>query len=189
MHPADVAAFIETCVAELHEQVAARPDLGVQAIERNDVELSVTFETSTSATAAQVLDVGAVAPQGGVAAATGGMEVPIIGTQRRERFVLQMDLTDWDSQPPTAVLCDESGNVLPNGRWPHDRGSRGIVEGHPEFGDRKFFCRPGTREFHSHPQHEDTPWDAIREGTTLHGIITGLLFDLTHRWTFRSTSV
>jgi hypothetical protein len=184
MHPADVAAYVDVSVAELRERVAMRPDLAVLAIDLDGVELSVTFESSTSESAAQLVGVGGPTP-GELAGLTGGLEVPIIGTRRSERFVLKMDLTDWDALPPTAVLCDDQGSVLPNARWPHAHGSRGIVEGHPEFGDRKFFCRPGTREFHTHPQHEDTPWDAIREGTALYVIVIGLLYDLTHRWTFR----
>jgi hypothetical protein len=184
VHPADVAAYIDASVAELRKRVAARPDLGATTIDLDGVELSVTFESSTSESASQVFGVGGPV-SGNLAGLATGLEVPIIGTRRAERFVLRLDLTDWDSQPPTAILCDEHAEILPNPRWPHAHGSRGIVEGHPKFGDRKFFCRPGTREFHTHPQHEDTPWDAIREGTPLYGIVIDLLFNLTHRWTFR----
>jgi hypothetical protein len=184
MHPADVAAYIDDSVVELRERAASRTDLGVLEIGLQDTELSVTFQTSTSESTAQKFGVGRPTP-GDLAGIVGGIEVPIIGTSRRERFMLKMDLTDWDSQPPTAILCDEHGNLLPNARWPHAHGSRGIVEGHPKYGQRKFFCRPGTREFHSHPQHEDTPWDRIREGMPLYSIVIDLLFNLTHRWTFR----
>lgn len=113
------------------------------------------------------------------------MVVPIIGTLSTEEFILRLDCSDWDSQAPTAELLDGDGNPLPSERWPHDKGGRGIVQGHPDFGDRKFFCREGTREFHTHPQHEDHPWDRDREGITLHGIVLGLLHDLKHRWALR----
>lgn len=166
-------------VDELRERVAAAPELNVLDIDlRNEVELRIRFETSTSEAAGGLLD-----PSG--TPIGGGMVVPTIGTLRSEAFILKLDCTDWDSQPPTAELLDSDGNPLPSERWPHDKSGRGIVQGHPTFGDRKFFCREGTREFHTHPQHEDHPWDRYREGMTLYGIVIGLLQDLTHRWTFR----
>jgi hypothetical protein len=186
MHPADVAAFVAAGVDELRAQVADQPRLGIKSIHlHDDVELLVRFESSTSESDRQQISVSAPALPNDVAMLAGGMAVPIIGTRRAEKFILKLDFTDWNSQPPTALLLDASGNELPNERWPRDSNERGIVEGHPDFGQRKFFCREGTREFHTHPQHEDSPWDAIREGMTLHGIVIGLLRDLTERWTFR----
>ena len=32
-----------------------------------------------------------------------------------------------------------------------------IVQGHPKTG-RPFFCVPGIREYHDHPQHSGDPW-------------------------------
>jgi hypothetical protein len=185
MHPADVAPFVAAAVDELRERVATLPGLGVHDVKlREHTTLYVHFETRTSEAAAQVLPFG-LAPVAGAVAVTGGMAVPIIGTSRTERFILKLDCTDWDSQPPTIELCDADGNPLAPDRWPHDKTNQGIVQGHPDYGDRKFFCREGTREFHTHPQHEDQPWDRCREGLTLHGIVISLLYDLTHRWTFR----
>lgn len=189
MHPTHVATFVAAGVDELRKQVADQPRLGIKSIElRNDVELSVRFESSTSESDRQRHSVSVPGLLPELAAIAAGREVPIIGTMRFEEFILKMDFTDWDYQPPTAVLHDANDVLLPDERWPHDGDERGIVAGHPEFGSRKFFCRVGTREFHSHPQHEDHPWDASREGTTLHGIVIGLLHDLTERWTFRSPS-
>jgi hypothetical protein len=174
VHPADVALLVAASVEELRERLEAQPGLAVRAVElTDDVDLSIRFEIATSEGAP------------GLAGMAAGPAVPIIGTRRTEEFILHLDCGDWDSQPPTAELRDDQDTLLSNDRWPHDRRERGIVQGHPLYGDRKFFCRPGIREFHTHPQHEDQPWDAIREGMTLHGIVLGLLYDLTHRWTFR----
>jgi hypothetical protein len=171
VHPADVAPFVAASVQELVAQVATRPALGVRNIELRDTRLFIRFEIATSA--------------GAPNAFTGTGAVPIIGTRRAEELILAMDCEDWDSQPPTAELLDLDEQPLPADRWPHDPSHQGIVEGHWRFGSRKFFCRVGLREFHTHPQHEDEPWDAVREGTSLAGIVTSLLYDLTHRWRFR----
>lgn len=188
MHPAHVAAFVAEEVAELEAQVATRPELAVRAVDLNgDTDLWVRVETQTSESASRAINVaGPVISQiPGMVGIAGGMEVPIIGTQRREEFVLRLDCSDYNSQPPLVVLCDADGHLLPDARWPHTGGQRGIVAGHPILGPRKFFCRPGTREFHTHPDHEDQPWDAVREERPLYLIVTGLLWDLTHRWTLR----
>ena len=42
--------------------------------------------------------------------------------------------------------------------WPK---GPGIVERHYATG-KPFVCRPGVREFHSHIQHGDQPWDKFR---------------------------
>ena len=174
MHPGDVAPLVREAADELRARTDARPELGVAGVELSeDLVLCVRFETATS----EAVE--------GVQLAGGTLSVPIIGTRRREEFILELNCADWDSQPPTAELLDATGVPLPNERWPEDRSGRGIVLGHPLYGARKFFCRPGTREFHTHPQHEDNPWDRHRESMTLDGIVLGLLRDLTHRWTIR----
>ena len=107
MHPAHVATFVAAGVDELRRQVADQPRLRVRSIDlRNDVELSVRFESSTSQTDRQQISVSAPGLPPGLAAMAVGIEVPIIGTLRAEEFILRLDFSDWDSQPPTAVLHD-----------------------------------------------------------------------------------
>ena len=50
--------------------------------------------------------------------------------------------------------------------------------------DRKFFCRYGTREFHTHPQHADQPWDAFRPLHRLEQIVIELMRDMRGRFYF-----
>lgn len=183
MHPQDVAQHLSASVQALRDAVAAQRDSPIEDIRLDGVSLRTRFavETLQSQPVPRGLAV-PVAP-GMVQQAT--MNVPILGTRQRETRVLMMDCEDWDSQPPTATLELADGSPLPRERWPRDPDGQGIVADHPLFGDRPFFCRPGLREFHSHPQHEDHPWDLYREGTTLSAIVLGLIVDLTTRWTMR----
>jgi len=183
VHPQDVAQHLSASVQVLRDAVAGQQGSPIDDITLDGVHLRTRFvvETLQSQAVPRGLAV-AVAP-GMLQQAT--MNIPILGTRQRETRVLMMDCEDWDSQPPTATLELADGSPLPRDRWPRDPEGQGIVADHPLFGDRPFFCRPGTREFHSHPQHEDHPWDRYREGTTLSAIVLGLIVDLTTRWTMR----
>lgn len=183
MHPHDVAQHLAHSVRELRDAVAAQADSVVEDVSLNGTELRVQF--AAAALRSEVVPSGLV-----VAVAPGvmqqrSMNIPILGTRRRETSILALGCDDWDTQPPTATLLLADGTPLPTERWPRDPKGEGIVIGHPDFGPRPFFCRPGLREFHTHPQHEDEPWDRYREGMTLAGIVLGVVRDLSDRWTLR----
>lgn len=173
MHPDHVAALVADQVNEL-EAALGGLELPVQSVElRESTVLLIRFTSRTTESIT------------GLSGIPGVAEVPMLGTMTEEEFVLQLNCDDFDSQPPEALLLDADGSPLPPERWPHDKKGMGIVQGHPLYPDRKFFCRPGTREFHTHPQHEDQPWDEIREGRSIDKIALGILQDLRDRWTIR----
>jgi hypothetical protein len=179
VHPDDVADHVASSVEELVRQVARRPDLNVTRIDLEGPDLRVHFDKKVWATFVQA--------RRNVDAYTGEVTVhgqPYVdlrppGTVQQ---VLLCRLDGYDAQPPTAELLDADGRPLPSDRWPREIGQQGIVRDHPDFG-RPFFCRRGLREYHSHFQHEDDPWDRHREGLALHTIVIELLDDLRLRWT------
>jgi hypothetical protein len=181
MHPDDVARHIDASVDALRAAVGAQSDTAVTKIELDSPELHIhyvveTHESQLAQGAGLVVGnrfVGQV------------FNAPIFGSARSEEFVLALDLTDYDSQPPTAELLQTDGTSLPRERWPKDIQGGGIVPDHPDWRHRPFFCRPGTREYHSHPQHEDDPWDRHREGMSLSNFVLSLIHDLTTRFTMR----
>ena len=173
MHPDHVAALVAEQVDALRATLQ-QLDLPASGVElRGKVEILIRFSSSTTEAIA------------GISGVPGVAAVPLLGTLKEDEFVLHLDCTDFDSQAPSVALLDSKEKLLPPGRWPHDPQGRGIVQGHPDFPGRKFFCRPGTREFHSHPPHADEPWDAVREGMTIDKIALGILRDLKERWTIR----
>jgi hypothetical protein len=178
MHPDDVVRHVDASVDALRNAVAVQPDLPIVDIELEGIQLRVRYEVELLASA----------PAAGPGVIVGNefvgpvFNVPILGTRHREQFILELDLTDFDSQPPTAELLAPDQTPLPRNRWPRDTDGQGIVPDHPLWRDRPFFCRPGTREFHTHPQHEDEPWDSYREGMSLSSIVLSLIRDLTTRW-------
>lgn len=181
MHPQAIAAFLEESVEGLRHRL---PELDEPVPElRLDLEipeLIIEFEHSEYETEA----VQAVSPFAGPGgqAIVALQRVPILGwPRRREHLMLRMNLERFDLVPPTAQLCDGDGQLLPFERWPRAWQDRGIVQEHCLY-KRPFFCRPGLREFHTHPQHEDQPWAAYREIMPLHDIVVGLLSDLQHRF-------
>jgi len=182
VHPGDVARHIDESVDALRNAVDRLPASSIIGIEHHGVDLHVHYEADVSAST-----VGTAAPDLLIGHQLGGTmyNVPIIGSRRREQFILALDLTDFDSQPPTAELLSDDRTPLPRARWPRDPEGQGIVPNHRLWPHRPFFCRPGTREFHTHPQHEDEPWDAYREGMSLTGVVLPLVHDLTTRWTMQ----
>jgi hypothetical protein len=173
VHPDDVAALVADEFGNLQQQIAARADPSVGAIRRAGSTL-ITVEVSARAYESEMVPTGLVLPGGAQTA----RRIPILGRQRRD-LVLVIDCANWDGTPPEFDLRHRNGDPL--AEWPKGTTNGGIARGHPFYG-RPFFCRPGTREYHSHPVHADDPWDKYREGTTLAGIVMGLLDDLANRW-------
>lgn len=182
MHPHDVAAEVGRAVADLERQLEAQPDLHVTAVDLDDdLFVKITFEqlpiykTELSPVAPQLF-----LPNGQLGQRLAA--VPMLGTATPARpLVLGLELDGWDSQPPTANLFLPDGTPLPRADWPKSFDGQGIVDGHRLF-DRPFFCRPGTREFHTHHQHGDEPWDRYRETLALHQIVIQILEDLDTRF-------
>lgn len=168
MHPDDVADLVATDAAEVQARLAAEPGLGTTSFTLEDrFELFIGFEV--------VLRHGAATPMG---------VVPLLGTAHHEQRFLHLDCSDWDGQPPLVDLLQADRTPLPPEHWPSDPQQQGIVAGHPLYGDRKFFCRPGTREFHTHPQHSDNPWDLYRPTRKLDQLAIDLMRDIRDRFIF-----
>ena len=108
--------------------------------------------------------------------------VPDLGQLIERELLLRIRCDDFDGKPPLAELLRPADMTpLPDNEWPRDPSNRGIVPAHPKYA-RKFFCRPGFREFHEHPDHEDHPWDRIRAESSLAQHVIGLVYDLKSRW-------
>lgn len=184
MHPDDVAEFVASEVATLEQRIDGRPELGVRAVElRERTDLRIGFATTERTLVAAPVASNLLGPGGGALV----FQTPILdlGAAPVERqLVLRMDCEDFDGRPPSAELLHPDGSPLADREWPRDPANQGIVRGHPIYGVRPFFCRRGLREFHTHPQHEDEPWDLFREAVSLPQIALELLGDLTQRWIF-----
>jgi hypothetical protein len=180
VHPDDVAEYVVEEVERTRERLEARADLNVAFLDlEDDVQLYVGFDkverpVVTAVAPAQVQGPGGIPVQFEFA----GVD---LSQSSRRQLVAHLDCTDFDGQPPTAELMLPDRTPLLPGQWPKDLIGQGIVQNHPDF-KRPFFCRPGFREFHTHPQHEDEPWDKYRESITLVQIVIDLLDDLQHRW-------
>jgi hypothetical protein len=180
VHPADVAVFVADRVEDLRSAVATYPELGVTRISLEDsVQLYINFIKEDRQVVQQAVLSGVVGARGDQLSRI--FEVPLIGAPRATReLILHMDCTDFDSLPPSANLLLPDRTQLPDDQWPA-LGPGGIIRGHRDY-NRPVFCRRGLREYHSHFQHEDDPWDRHREGLQLTAIALGLLDALKHRW-------
>ena len=182
MHPSDVAEYVGQSVDVLRRRLRDQPDLGV-----NEVQLvGQTVHLYLSVTHRRLLE--GVLPSGLIGAnnqALGqAMRVIDLGAKPERRdLVLSLDVTDYDGQPPTAELLHPDLTPLSLGEWPKSSDWQGIIIGHLYY-DRPWFCRRGLREYHTHPQHEDDPWDKYREGLALYTVVEEVLFDLQHRMAF-----
>lgn len=183
MHPADVAEYVLGEVAELRRSLAEMPELGIAAVELDeDVELYVGFRKFERPRLQAAVVPGLLGP-GGRPLQFGHEAIDL--SQKRERnLVLHMNCENLDGDPPSAELLLPDRTPLPPGEWPQDLTREGLAHGHPEY-DRPFFCRRGLREYHSHPGHQEDPWDKYREAVSLHVIALELLDDLHYRWTLR----
>ena len=180
MHPADVVDHVATSVDELRTRVSAYSELSVTNVTLEaGTMLYVSFEKMERQLVRVDVPSSIVLPGGGGVAVQ--YEVPDLGARPVARqLILHLELSGYDATPPTAELLLADRSPLPAEEWPV-LGNGGIVPRHPDF-QRPYFCRRGLREYHSHPQHEDNPWDRYREGLPLHAIVLELLDDLQHRW-------
>ena len=181
MHPGDVAEFVADQVTVLRDAVAGRSDLRVESIELvDDVQLYVAFDKHERAAITAVVPAAVVAPGAmPVGLSFTGIDLRRASTTRR--VVAHFDCSDFDGEPPTLELQTEERELLGFDQWPKDLAGGGIVADHPDY-PRPFICRRGLREFHTHPEHEDEPWDRYRESLTLPRIVIELLEDLQRRW-------
>lgn len=185
MHPAHVAEFVAAEVDELRRR-ASHTGLPITAIElEGDVLLYVGLELVRRSRLSTRSPDGSM-PVGAGLITTDGFafeNVPDLSVRpERVSWWLLCDLADFDSQAPTAELLRSDRTPLPREEWPADVKNGGIVDGHLQW-DRPWFCRAGFREYHTHPEHEDRPWDEIRgDGAPLHGLVLGLVTDLVDRF-------
>jgi hypothetical protein len=180
MHPDDCAELVAEGVEALRARAPAyRPDLAIEEIRLDGpFDLRVTMRVRRYRTGAQTQPL-LLLPDGRQVV----QSVPVLDlASRQERIlVVRAQCEGFDGQPPLVELLDAGGQPLGPGDWPQDTARRGIVANHPRY-KRPFFCRPGVREFHEHPQHEDDPWDRHREGLTLDGIVLSIVADLQTRF-------
>jgi hypothetical protein len=178
MHPRKVAELVGLEFGDLQRQLADRADHRVRSVElRTPTLIAVEFVARVHES--ELVGHGLARPaDGGFVQAA--MRVPILGATSDTTLLLSVNCENWDGDPPECDLRRPDGGELAD--WPKGTTNGGIARGHPRY-TRPFFCRPGTREYHSHPVHEDDPWDKYREAYTLDGIIGGLLEDLINRFT------
>ena len=95
------------------------------------------------------------------AGAYGSTLVPLLGHRQESSIVLALGCDNYDTDPPSLTYMAnwETTQELPFKDWP--KGGIGVVQQHPVTG-KPFLCRPGVREFHTHFQHGDEPWDKYR---------------------------
>jgi putative metal binding uncharacterized protein len=186
MHPDDVADCIGGELGRLREETAQAPELNVGAVDlENDVDLYVQFTKVERPRLRADVQAGVLGPGGAqIRQVFEGIDLSASATSRRD-LLLYSNCTGYDGDPPTAELLLPDRTPLPRQQWPQGLIRRGIVDGHRDY-DRPFFCRPGLREYHTHPQHEDDPWDLHRESLRLHRIVLALLDELQHRWVLSS---
>jgi hypothetical protein len=181
LHPDDVAEHVAEQVQDLRARLESGPEIGVRAVELDaGTTLSIRLVKLERSLIRHAVSSPLIVP--GAAEVRAVYDVPDLGAKPQEReLILRAGCDDFDGEPPTAELLLPDGTGLPADQWPREIANGGIVRDHPEY-ERPFFCRPGLREFHSHPQHEDQPWDRFRESMPLRSIVIGLLIDLRSRW-------
>jgi hypothetical protein len=193
VHPDDVCDFVADCYAELGAVLEERLELGVKSTELDDTDIYVLMGVGHAA--ATAVDPGlarqlagdkklliAVGPGQYQELIFGAPVVPDLSRIVERELLLRVRCDDFDGKPPLAELLRPTDrSPLPDDEWPKDPTNRGIVPNHPTY-KRKFFCRPGFREFHEHAEHEDHPWDQIRAESTLAHRLVPLIHDLKFRW-------
>ena len=193
MHPDDVREYVTACYEELCRELPDHPELGVKSTELDDTDIYVLIGVDHSAATAVDPSLArelagdkkliiAVAPGQYQEIVYGAQFVPDLSQVVERDLLLRVRCDDFDGKPPLAeLLRPDDRTSLPDDEWPKDASNRGIVPNHPKY-KRKFFCRPGFREFHEHAEHEDHPWDQIRAESTLAHRLLGLIHDLKFRW-------
>lgn len=108
--------------------------------------------------------------------------IPILGQRRTSLIAAALDCSNYDTDPPsfTFVTNWDATEELPFEAWPK---GPGMVDRHYQTG-KPFLCRAGTREFHSHIQHLDEPWDRYRGRRRLRDLLLGLAHDLQNKQVF-----
>ena len=86
----------------------------------------------------------------------GPLAVPVMAA------CVRIDFTNFDLWPPSLEFIDPmTGDYAPpvvQALVETDEGPRNlIVQGHPDT-NRPFFCVPGIRQYHDHPQHSGDSW-------------------------------
>lgn len=85
-----------------------------------------------------------------------GHEVPVMAA------CVRIDFTDFDLSPPSVEFIDPMTGeyrapvvqaLVETNEGPRDL----MVQSHPDT-NRPFFCVPGIRQYHEHPQHSGDPW-------------------------------
>jgi hypothetical protein len=193
VHPEDVRELVAAQFADLERMVEERPELRVKDAELDgtDIFLTIVVETNPAESLSPALAL-ELAPKKIFLPGAGGMEarvydfpqaVPLLGQKTARDLVLHIGCDGFNGRPPLAeLLRPDDRTPLPDYEWPREPAGQGIVQAHPIY-KRKFFCRPGLREFHDLDQHADHPWDAIREQSTIGWIVVSLLGELQTRWT------
>lgn len=193
MHPDDVRDFVAQCYGELRAMLGEHPELGVKTTELDGTDICVLMgvghAAATAVDPALAREIAgdkkliiAVGPGQYQEVVFGAPVVPDLSQIVERELLLRVRCDDFDGQPPLAELLRPSDrSPLPDDEWPKDGTGRGIVPNHPKY-KRKFFCRPGFREFHEHVEHEDHPWDQIRAESTLAHRLLLLIHDLKFRW-------
>lgn len=182
MHPDLVRAYVAERVEELQTRIVQRAEFAAAAVDLDldCLELFIRFDHVTHETEVAVVPTQLQGPNGQPIAIQ--RRVPLLGRPARTRpLLLHLELDGYDLDPPTAQLLTPDRQPLPADQWPTSYAGGGIVDRHPLYG-RPFFCRPGLREYHSHPEHEDNPWHRFRDAIGLPDLVTGLLEDLATRW-------
>jgi hypothetical protein len=108
--------------------------------------------------------------------------VPILGQRRTVPIVVALRCDNYDTDPPSlAFVTDWTATVeLRWASWPK---GAGLVDRHYKTG-KPFLCRPGVREFHSHFQHGDEPWDRFRGRVRPRDLLMTLARDLLTKQVF-----
>jgi hypothetical protein len=182
VHPDDVAECVAEEVELLRTRLIDAPDLHAAEPELRDrFELRVPFK-KIGHRGGFVAEIPArMSDALGEPAMRVVKLIPVrVGRVERD-LVLRCFCDDYDGQAITAELLLPNGQELPGNEWPRTLGREAIIHGHEDY-DRPFFCRRGLREYHSHPQHEDNPWDAHREMIRIYDIVPELIRDLQTRW-------
>jgi hypothetical protein len=99
---------------------------------------------------------------------------------KRTTLRLRLICTNWNSEPPSAELCDSEGVQLAS-PWPDPNNPSGIFNQgpHPTTG-LPFICMRGIREYHIHSSHINDHWDSHRQNPD--NSLLGLVFQIWDGW-------
>lgn len=85
-------------------------------------------------------------------------------------YRMRIYANEWDARPASYRFIDPADDryntILPAKDWP--KGGTPFLLAHMTPGEerpianRPFICLPGTREYHAHKSHQNTPWEPLR---------------------------